>query len=269
MKKSNRVFFLCGLPRSGSTLLGSLLNQNPQVYVSPTSPLYSLLVNTNEHLNLLDIQYTFNSNEIGNKLYKSIVDAFYPENRTYPIIFDKHRGWPKHIDSIRQYIDKEPRLICPTRPIAEIITSYITLADKDPDNFIDAHLKKTGQDINNEARAYLLWTEYLKVPYENMLIGLKMYRDNILLVEYDDLVYYPEKTLQDVYEFCGMDYFKHEFDNVENTCAEAKDEAWGLKDLHTIRNKVSKKSIDPLSVLPNVAIEYFSQFDLERLWTSR
>lgn len=262
----NRIFMLCGLPRTGSTVLGSLLSQNPSVYVSPTSPLYSLLVNTNEHLNLLDLQYTFNSKEIGDKLYKSIVEAFYPENRTYPIIFDKHRGWPKHIESIKQYVDKEPRLVCTNRPIAEIITSYITLADRDPSNFIDEHLKKQGADITNEARAYLLWTEYLKVPYENMVIGLKMHPENILLVEYDDLVYYPEKTLKEIYDFCDLDYFEHEFDGIQNTCAEAKDEAWGLKNLHTIREKLGKKSVDPLSVLPSAAIEYFSQFDLVKLW---
>lgn len=264
---NNRIFFLSGLPRSGSTVLGSILNQNGSVYVSPTSPLYSLLVNTNEHINLLDLQYTFNSKEIGDKLYKNIVEAFYPYDRTYPIIFDKHRGWPKHVDSIRQYIDKEPRLICTNRPIAEIIASYITLADKDPNNFIDEHLRKQNIEITNEARAYLLWTEYLKVPYENMAIGLKMYPENILLVEYDDLVYYPDATLERIYEFCDLEYFSHDFNDIQNTCKEAKDEAWGLKDLHTIRSHVKKTSVNPLVYLPQAAIDYFSQFDLkEESW---
>lgn len=259
----NRIFCLSGLPRCGSTLLGSLLNQNSNVYVSPTSPLYSLLVNTNEHINLLDLQYTFNSKEIGDKLYRNIVEAFYPEKRSFPIIFDKHRGWPKHVPSIKEYIDRDPKIICNNRPIAEIIASYITLADKDPNNFIDEHLKRQNLEVTNEARAYLLWTEYLKVPYENMVIGLKMYPQNILLVEYDEIVYEPKNTLNRIYEFCEMEPFEHDFDDIQNTCAEAKDEAWGLKDLHTIRSQVKKTSINPLVYLPQAAIDYFSQFDLK------
>ena len=37
-------YFLAGLPRSGSTVLASILNQNPEVYVTPTSPMLDLLV---------------------------------------------------------------------------------------------------------------------------------------------------------------------------------------------------------------------------------
>ena len=31
-------FFLSGLPRSGTTLLGAILEQNPNIYVGATSP---------------------------------------------------------------------------------------------------------------------------------------------------------------------------------------------------------------------------------------
>ena len=259
-----RIHFLAGLPRCGSTVLGSLLNQNPAVYVSPTSPLYSLLVNTNEHFNLLGLQYTFDEKRISDEVYRSLVDAFYPEEREFPIVFDKHRGWPKNVDAIRDYIDAEPKIVCPVRPIAEIIASYITLAERDPNNFIDAHLKRDGVAVNDEARAMLLWSHYLKVPYECLTIGLKMHPEALLLVEYDDLVSDPEVTLRRVYEFCDLEPFAHDFDEIKNTCAEAKDEAWGLKSLHDIRPVIGKQSVDPLTYLPQSAIDYFSQFDLRQ-----
>lgn len=258
-----RIFFLSGLPRSGSTLLGSILNQNPDVYVSTTSPLYSLLLNTNEHLNLLNLQYTFDQISIGDKLYKSIVDAFYPDDRSFPIVFDKHRGWPRNVDAVRSYVDAEPKIICPVRPIAEIMASYITLAERDPDNFIDRELRELGEPISNESRANYLWRVTMKVAYENMLIGMKMHPESMLLVEYDQLVFRPEKALARIYKFCGMDLYEHEFEGIENTCAEAKDEAWGMKNLHDIRSTIGKQSVDPLCYLPREAIDYFSQFDLK------
>lgn len=261
----NRIHFLSGLPRTGSTLLGSLLNQNPDVYVSPTSPLYSMLVHTNEHLNLLGLQYTFDQKGIGDNVYRGIVDAFYPATREFPIIFDKHRGWPKHVDAIREYVDPQPRIVCTVRPIAEIISSYLTLVERDPDNFIDAHLKRDDQEATNESRAYLLWTQYLKVPYECMTIGMKMHADSLLLVEYDDLVFSPAETMHRVYEFCEMEPFNHDFADIENTCAEAKDEAWGLKNLHTIRSMIGKQSVSPWCYLSPSAVDYFSQFDLSEV----
>lgn len=37
------TFFISGLPRSGSTLLGSILRQNPAISAGMTSPMYSLV----------------------------------------------------------------------------------------------------------------------------------------------------------------------------------------------------------------------------------
>ncbi len=260
---AKRIHFLSGLPRTGSTLLGSVLNQNPSVYVSPTSPLYPLLTGVNELLNVLSLQHTFDQTYIGDRLYRSMVDAFYPQDRECPIVFDKHRGWPRAVDAIREYLDPNPRIVCTVRPIADILASYLTLADRDPNNFIDAHLRRDGKEITNEARAWLLWTFYLKTSYECLTVGLRLYRESLLLVDYDSLVYEPQRTLGRVYDFCGMEPFEHDFEDIENTCAEAKDEAWGLKDLHTIRPRIGKESFDPLVYLPQSAVDYFTQFDVE------
>jgi sulfotransferase len=255
-----RVYFLSGLPRTGSTLLGSILAQNPDIYVTPTSPLYPLLVNTNEQFNLLDTQYTFDCKGTSKRVYEALIKAFYAGIKQ-PIIFDKHRGWPKHVPAISEYLNPDARIICTVRPLAEIITSYLVLADKDENNFIDVHLKKDGRLITNENRADLLWSTYLKTSYESMREGLKTHPENILLIEYRDIVFKTEKVLREIYAFCGLERFNHYLSGIENRCAEAKDEAWGLKNLHTIRPELEIKSSDPLAYLPKEAVEYFSKFD--------
>ncbi len=254
------VYFLSGLPRTGSTLLGSMLAQNPDVHVTPTSPLYPLLVNTNEQFNLLNVQYTFDCDGVSKRVYTSMIEAFYADmNR--PIIFDKHRGWPKHCEAIREFINPRPRIICTVRPIAEIIASYITLAEKDKNNFIDKHLRKLGEKITSESRANLLWTHYIKSSYDSMKEGLEKHKENIMLVNYNDIVLSPQKTLDRIHNFCDIKSFSYKFESIENKCAEAKDEAWGLKNLHTIRPNLQKQSIDPLKYLPQAAVDYFGQFD--------
>ena len=256
------IYFLAGLPRTGSTLLGSILSQNPRIHVTPTSPLYPLLVAINEEFNLLNVQYTFDQVVVGDRVYHAVVDAFY-NGIKQPLVFDKHRGWPKHVPAIAQYINSKPRIICTIRPIVEIITSYLVLADKDPDNFIDAHLKRLDKDITNKNRADLLWTTYLQLSYKALIEGMSISPDSILFVEYYDIVFNIAKTLQRIYNFCNISTYKHRVDGIENKCAEAKDEAWGLKNLHTIRQSLSMQSSSPLVYLSTDEIEYYTQFDIK------
>lgn len=255
------IHFLSGLPRTGSTLLGSLLAQNPSVHVTPTSPLYSLLVNANEHFNLLNLQYTFDCAAVSERVYRSLVEAMYTDIAE-TVIFDKHRGWPKNVPAIKQYLNADPVIIATVRPIAEIITSYLALAERDPDNFIDRRLHKDGRSLTNEERAMLLWTDYLNVPYECLQVGLETHPENILLVDYDDIVHTPHAVLNRIYTACEMEYYRHDITCIENKCAEAKDEAWGLKNLHTIRSSLSRRSADPRDYLPAEAIAYFDQFTI-------
>ena len=126
---NKKVFFLSGLPRTGSTLLGSILAQDTRIHVTPTSPLYQLLVDVNESLNRASVQYTYDHEATGSRIYSSLVESFYADIKKN-IIFDKHRGWPKHVTAIEQYINSNAKVICTVRPIAEIVTSYLVLADK-------------------------------------------------------------------------------------------------------------------------------------------
>ena len=45
-----KFYFDCGLPRSGSTLLTALLNQNPNIHAGTLSPVFELMYYTNEIL---------------------------------------------------------------------------------------------------------------------------------------------------------------------------------------------------------------------------
>ena len=43
-------YFMAGLPRAGSTLLSSILNQNPRFYSGPSSPVLSTMFSVENHL---------------------------------------------------------------------------------------------------------------------------------------------------------------------------------------------------------------------------
>ena len=45
-----KFYFDCGLPRSGSTLLTALLNQNPKIHAGTLSPVFELMYYSRELL---------------------------------------------------------------------------------------------------------------------------------------------------------------------------------------------------------------------------
>lgn len=86
--------FLSGLPRSGSTVLASILNQNPEVYVTPTSPMLNVAVKMQEAWrDDPTVKANYFEEQI-NDLTKAILPAFW-KHRPEPIIIDKGRGFTR------------------------------------------------------------------------------------------------------------------------------------------------------------------------------
>ena len=244
------IFYLSGLPRSGSTLLGSLIGQRPDFTVTPTSPFLDLLCYTDEAFAKLDVTYTYEKNVISHNVYKSIVENFYNHVST-KYILDKHRGHPRNILPLRMFTGKEPKVICTIRPISEIITSYITLIEKNhgKNNFVDADLIKENKKINVSNRAEKLWKAYISDPYQSVQHGLAKNKSNMFFVEYDELEI--------------EDYSGHDFGNIANKCSEEKDSAWGLDNLHKIRPALKKESANPKDVLGPYLASMYDEFNIK------
>ena len=124
------MFFLSGLPRTGSTLLSSILSQNPEIYAGGNSAVCQLMwdmqvsceVNAREQLMA---NYKTNTQD---DLVRAIPAIYYKDvNQTY--IFDKCRSWtmPANLQMIRRYITDKPKILVLTRPIDEIVESFVKL----------------------------------------------------------------------------------------------------------------------------------------------
>jgi sulfotransferase len=257
------LYFLGGLPRSGSTLLGSLLNQHPDIYVSPTSPLSDFVTDIEKIFNKVNEQFTFDRKEISYNVYKAVLANFY-NHIPKSTILDKHRFWGKNLDIVQRFLSNKPKIVATYRSIPEVLTSYISLIEKSKheDNFIDNHLRKDKLAITNNNRAEYIWRYYVSPSYESMVYGLTTYPDWVHLVEYNSLVENPEAELNKIYEFLEIPSYTNTFDNIDNTCGEQKDDAWGLKGLHDIRPNLSKISQNPIDIIGEENVKLYSKFDL-------
>lgn len=257
------LYFLSGLPRSGSTLLGSILSQHPKLQATPTSPLADLLCWIDEGFSKLDIQYTYDKEQITYNTYHSILENFY-NHIEKPCIIDKHRGWCRNISSIEKFLHQTPKIIATNRRISEVLASYILLIQRnnEADNFIDAHLRQSGKEINIDNRIECLWKNYVKDPYESLAYGIQHNSENIHLVDYNDLTQNPEQELNKIYQFLEIESYNHDLSDIINTCAEDKDDAWGIENLHQIRPKLQRTSPPPEKIIGEENVKLYDKFNI-------
>lgn len=239
------LYFLAGLPRTGSTLLTSILYQNPLIHTEGASALCGLVwANLNELKDNRHIQATQRSID---PIIRKIPEIYYAHVGR-EVVIDKCFTWTLdgNIDAIRKYITPKPRFIVMHRPIEDIINSFVGLMERSDTNGIFQF------DIDNNSKAYRHMTlkeqrrsaalqkggvlEMPLVAYETA----RTYRDQSLFhyVSYKDLTEKPEEVLNGIYDFLDMPRYKHDFKNIKNKNKES-DLVWGLKDMHTIKSSIT------------------------------
>ena len=259
--------FLSGLPRSGSTLITSLLNQNPQIHASTNSPVLDTIHYTEEYLLKNSEQYRAHPKpDCAHKVISSIPHNYY-YNVSESIIVDKSRGWVNQLEHINDYITKSPKIICPVRNIHDIIASFLQLIERsDDNNFIDDNLKYNNIEINNDNRSdYLMCSQgIIGLSYIALSEAYRKGWDKyILIVEYEDLVNNSQVEMNRIYDFLDLPHYTHNFDNVE-TEFEEKDIVYGLKDMHKVRTKVEKIYRNNEMYLSNDIINKYKQMEFWR-----
>jgi sulfotransferase len=260
-------YFMSGLPRSGSTLLTALLNQNPEIHSSTNSPLLDTIHYTEEYLLYNSEQYKATPNPQGaHKVLSSIPHNYYfntPQN----IIIDKSRGWVNQIQHIKDYITSEPKIICPVRSIHDILSSFLNLIyNSKTTSFIDQNLIQNNIEISNDNRC-----EYLMSPQG--IIGQSYYalqqavkKNNekyLLFVEYDDLVKNPQQELNRIYEFLELPLYSHNFENIIPKVNE-NDTVYHLENMHTVRSKVEKVHRDNSKYLSEYIMNKYNHMEFWR-----
>ena len=262
MKKT--YYFMAGLPRSGSTLLKSILFQNPLLYTAPISPVMELMYINNLFFKTNEKYQVYPSPKSAYNLINNIPDNYY-SNIERPIVIDHSRTWPSNIERIKTYITSEPKIICPMRNVLDVLTSYISMIHRNSDqvSFIDEEIAKKNMPINDDSRC-----DYLMSKDGNLRQALDSHKvaylcdeqDYLLMVDYDDLVNDPEKEVRRIYNFLNIEYYDHNYYHIENKTKE-DDSNWNLRDMHHVRDTFSKISKKPEEVLSEYVLNKYSKLE--------
>jgi sulfotransferase len=219
-----QLVFLSGLPRSGSTLLSSILGENPLIHAEGNSAVCQLMWDMSVSCETsCSEQLVANNRFDTQKHLVSEIPQIYYQNTDRPVVVDKCRSWTleSNVRMIKEYICPNPKIIVLTRPIDEIVQSFIRLGKENGKVFKSKELLSPGSE-----------------PIMRSLNGVDWAKKNnageFLFVEYSDLVSYTKEVIASIYSFCGWDNFEHDLSNIVNRFPE-NDSVYGLAGMHEVR----------------------------------
>ena len=252
------IFFLCGLPRAGNTLFGSIMNQNPDVGVSANSICADMM----GHLFMLkniDIFKNFPDHKSFDNVAKSVFENYYKDWKQKYIIDRAPWGIPINLKFLKE-TRSNIKIILLVRDIIEVLGSFIKWSEKEPTSFVNQYAAKT-----REEKCDMLMNKDGVIIKE--LIAIKHLIDQqpkeiYHLVEYNDLVEHPRKTIDGIYKFLGIPKFKHSFTDLDQfkvNGMEYDDTILG-QGLHTIKTyAIYKEKYDAYNIIPKSIIDKYKQ----------
>lgn len=258
-----RFAFLAGLPRSGSTLLASLLNQRTDVYVSTNSPVAQLMWETEQMVPRLE-QYRANPNPAAAfGLVARILPTYYAD-RSESLVVDKCRAWgtPGNLRMLETYVSNDVRIVCLTRPVIEVLASFIRLIHENPPGSIfDKRLVEGYRPLDDRRCDTLmmpggemersLWSVHNLRQPENA--------DKALMLTYAELVGDTLSVLRRVESFLDIEPFDYRTTDVRNAEPE-NDSVYGLAGMHEVRPTIERRSLPPEEVLSDYVLRKYGGY---------
>ena len=245
-----KYFFLNSLPRSSNTLLGTIINQNPQVSITANTIL------TDVFLQLLklkndEIYQNFPDEKSYNNIIKNVFNNYYKDYQSKFIITRGPWGTPLNLLLLKNILGiKKPKFIILYRPVLECLASFIRIEKP-----LDIELKCHQLMDSNGIIGKNLWS--IKNTIES--------KEDYIIVNYSDLVNNPKNQINKIYKFLNIDTFKHKFENFNQFTAneiQYNDDVL-TAELHKIKtDKIEMDEIKIEDYLPSNIIKEYSDLDI-------
>jgi sulfotransferase len=248
------IHFISGLPRAGSTLLASILRQNPRFHAGMTSPVGSMYMALESTMSRRNETAVFIDDDQRRAVLRGLFSNFYENIRSDKLVFDTNRAWCTKLPALTRLFPSA-RVICCVRDISWIMDSIERLVRRNAFELSGMFGFEPGGTV---------YTRMSRLASSDGLVGyaLDALREaffgeeapRLILVEYQALCRAPNETLRRIYGMLNEPYFEHDFESVEYN-ADDFDLALGARGLHTVRRRV--EWIERQTILPPGLFERF------------
>jgi sulfotransferase len=216
------IHFCGGLPRSGSTILMNILQQNPRIFTTGTCALPDLISN---HI-LIKSRYRESfqamSTEQADKAMYGLVhgatQGWFEGLTTKPIVISKNRGWSSIF-----HLYNRSKYIVMVRDLRDIVESFERVNDKilalhtygDAGVFTPAmHQHEKFKHYFDESNAF---SDALQREVPRLMEVFKRTKNRVMFIRYEDLSVDPDQMLAKLYDFIEEQPFQHNLNKIEQS----------------------------------------------------
>ena len=250
------IYFLCGLPRCGNTLLASILNQNPNISVTANSITADILYNLEQLKENTNFKNFPNHQSLDN-LIEGSLELYFKDYESDYIIDRSRWGTPKNIELIKKYITPNPKFIILERPFIEILSSL-------------ARVKNWNKkDLENSC--FYEMTEGITAIYAYAIHNIIKNDSDYIRINYDDLTINPKKNIKRIYKFLNIPTYKHRYVDLEQLSInniKYDDSVLGGIYHNVKEDKVEKINYDLNMYLSESIINNYKNMSLEK-WVNK
>jgi sulfotransferase len=258
----NRLHFISGLPRSGSTLLAALLRQNPRFIAGMSSPVYALFRSMLAETSARTEGSVFIDNDIRKRLLTGVFDGFYAEVAPEAVIFDTNRGWTTKLPALAELFPAA-KVICCVRNPAMILDSVESLVRRNAYELSGIFNFDSGGTVYTRVEGLASSGGMFGFAYNALREAVYGEQsDRLLLVRYESLVANPLGTLAAIYGFIGEELYPHDPRHIEPCYDMIEfDFRLGTPGLHDVGRAVEARERKP--ILPP---DLLARYQKEAFW---
>jgi sulfotransferase len=236
-----RIHFVSGLPRSGSTLLSALLRQNPRFTAAMTSPVASLIGALLPKMSGASEFATFFDDARRREVLRAVVDAYYSDIANDRVVFDTNRTWTAKAPLVKT-LYPDARIICCVREVGWVIDSIEQMLRKNPTQLSKVFNFRPGGTVYSRVETLM--------NSETGLVGLSWaafreawFSENakrLIVINYDSFVRNPKAVMARLYKELGEPLFDHNYENVAYD-EPNYDAHLGMPGLHKVQGRVEQR----------------------------
>lgn len=255
-----KYYFLSGLPRSGNTLLASILNQNSKISVSANSPVSEIMFNLEQTKHNVETLLNFPDYKSYDNVIKNVLESYYQHSKADYIIDRSSWGNPNNLNLLKKYYGNNIKIIVLLRDVLEVLASFIRWSERNKSSFLNQF--KTVEEkcdflMRQDSQIMRCLSSAANLTKEENI-------NYALFLQYDDIINHTEQTIDKIYDFLNIPYYpNHYFKNLKQlkvNNVSYNDTLLG-KNLHKIKEKEIKKSVYSITdYLPKTVIDKYSRY---------
>ncbi|TAM96615.1 MAG: sulfotransferase [Rhodanobacteraceae bacterium] len=256
-----KLHFISGLPRSGSTLLSAVLKQNPRFHAGMTSPLGDMVATLVAEMSGKNDFSVVISDAQRAAILRGVFQNFYGGFLGTEVVFDTGRIWCSKLPMLAALFPNSKVIAC-VREMPWVLDSVERLVRRQPLNANKIFHFNPNGTVYSRAEALIDVNGMVGFSFQatkDAFYGQHA-PGHLLLLTYESLTRDPRAAMQAVYKFIGEPWFEHDFEHIEYN-ADEFDARLGLPGLHTVHSKVSAPKRE--TVLPP---DLFNRFAKDSFW---